>query len=95
MVPALTQNFPVDLEMSPCENSSSGGQVSHHSWSFGAAATPASEKRRSAMKDQSQSPLRARLREFARSFREKSSLTRLKAKKPTLNPAPMARIKDG
>ncbi len=36
-----------------------------------------------------QSPLRSRLREFARSLREKSTLTRLKIKKPTMNPAPM------
>lgn len=52
------------------------------------------------MKSQFQSPLRARLREFARSFREKSSVTRLKTKKPAptlnpapMNPAPMTRIK--
>ncbi|MEH2513634.1 hypothetical protein V1291_004988 [Nitrobacteraceae bacterium AZCC 1564] len=45
------------------------------------------------MKNQFQSPLRARLREFARSFREKSNISRLKTKRPTLNPAPMARIK--
>lgn len=51
------------------------------------------------MKNQFQSPLRIRLREFAVSFREKSSVTRLKTKKqPTLNPAPinpapMTRIK--
>ena len=47
------------------------------------------------MKSRSQSPLRVRLREFALSFREKSPLTRLKTttKKPTLNPAPMTRIK--
>ena len=44
------------------------------------------------MKSRSQSPLRVRLREFALSFREKSSLTRLKTRKPepTLNPAPMS-----
>jgi len=43
------------------------------------------------MKSQSQSPLRSRLREFAKSFRDKSSRARLKAGKqePTLNPAPM------
>lgn len=47
------------------------------------------------MKSQFQSPLRARLREFARTFREKSSVSRLKTKKsePTLNPAPISRIK--
>lgn len=45
------------------------------------------------MKSQFQSPLRARLREFARSFRDKSTLTRLKTKKPTLKPAPLTRIK--
>jgi hypothetical protein len=47
------------------------------------------------MKNQSQPPIRARLRELAQSFREKSSLSRLKTKKkePTLNPAPMTRIK--
>jgi hypothetical protein len=45
------------------------------------------------MKSQFQSPLRSRLREFARSFREKSALTGLKTKKRILNPALMARIK--
>jgi hypothetical protein len=47
------------------------------------------------MKSRFQSPLRARLRDFARTFREKSHLPRLKTKKsePTLNPAPMSRIK--
>ncbi len=50
------------------------------------------------MKNQFQSPLRERLREFALSFREKSSISRIKTKKPTLNPAPinpapMTRIK--
>lgn len=43
------------------------------------------------MKGQSQPPLRSRLREFAKSFRDKSSRAGLKTSKqePTLNPAPM------
>jgi hypothetical protein len=40
-----------------------------------------------------QSPLRSKLREFARSLREKSTLARLKIKKSTSNPAPFSRIK--
>jgi hypothetical protein len=79
MVPALIRNFPVDLDIRPCKNLDlrrAGGRSVRHS---------RQSKRRCAMKNQ----LRSRLREFARSLREKSPLTRLKTKKPTLNPAPM------
>jgi hypothetical protein len=89
MVPALIRNFPVDSHTSPRENFQNPA-----GWRpFGELVTPARRKRRSAMKSQFQSPFRSRLRQLARSLREKSTLARLKIKNPTMNPAPITRIK--